>query len=165
MKPTGIVRKIDELGRIVLPKEMRKCLNINTGDDFQIRLEDEKIILEKYSYLKNYEQEILSIINCFISETTYDISLVVNSKIINKNNEIIDQKLDRLIQERKVFECKNIEELELNKNLIIEGRYIILPIVVNSDLLGSLIIVSKDVIINMEKTSKLLLKLIKSKFE
>lgn len=165
MKPTGIVRKIDELGRIVLPKEMRKCLNINTGDDFQIRLEDEKIILEKYSYLKNYEQEILSIINCFISETTYDISLVVNSKIINKNNEIIDQKLDRLIQERKVFECKNIEELELNKNLIIEGRYIILPIVVNSDLLGSLIIVSKDDIINMEKTSKLLLKLIKSKFE
>lgn len=165
MKPTGIVRKIDELGRIVLPKEMRKCLNINTGDDFQIRLEDEKIILEKYSYLKNYEQEILSIINCFISETTYDISLVVNSKIINKNNEIIDQKLDRLIQERKVFECKNIEELELNKNLIIEGRYIILPIVVNSDLLGSLIIVSKDDIISIEKTSKLLLKLIKSKFE
>ena len=165
MKPTGIVRKIDELGRIVLPKELRKCLNINTGDDFQIRLEDEKIILEKYSYLKNYEQEIISIINCFISETSYDISLVINNKIINKNNEIIDQKLDRLIQERKIFECKNIEELHLNDNLVIEGRYIILPIVVNSDLLGSVIVVSKDNIINIEKTSKLLLKLIKSKFE
>ena len=165
MKPTGIVRKIDELGRIVLPKELRKCLNINTGDDFQIRLEDEKIILEKYSYLKKYEQEIKSIINCFISETSYDISLVINSKIINKNNETIDQKLDRLIQERKIYECKNIEELHLNNNLVIEGRYIILPIVVNSDLLGSLIIVSKDNIINMEKTSKLLLKLIKYKFE
>ena len=86
MKTTGIVRKIDELGRIVLPKELRKCLNINTGDDFQIRVEDEKIILEKYSYLKNYEQEILKIINCFISETTYDIILIVNGKIINKNN-------------------------------------------------------------------------------
>lgn len=165
MKPTGIVRKIDELGRIVLPKELRKCLNINTGDDFQIRLEDEKIILEKYSYLKNYEQEIISIINCFISETSYDISLVINNKIINKNNEIIDQKLDKLIQERKIFECKNIEELHLNDNLVIEGRYIILPIVVNSDLLGSLIVVSKDNIINIEKTSKLLLKIIKSKFE
>lgn len=165
MKPTGIVRKIDELGRIVLPKELRKCLNINTGDDFQIRLEDEKIILEKYSYLKNYEQEIMSIINCFISETSYDISLVINNKIINKNNEIIDQKLDRLIQERKIFECKNIEELHLNDNLVIEGKYIILPIVVNSDLLGSLIVVSKDNIINIEKTSKLLLKIIKSKFE
>ena len=165
MKTTGIVRKIDELGRIVLPKELRKCLNINTGDDFQIKLEDEKIILEKYSYLKNYEQEIISIINCFISETSYDISLVINNKIINKNNEIIDQKLDRLIQERKIFECKNIEELHLNDNLFIEGRYIILPIVVNSDLLGSLIVVSKDNIINIEKTSKLLLKIIKSKFE
>ena len=165
MKTTGILRKIDELGRIVLPKELRKCLNINTGDDFQIKLEDEKIILEKYSYLKNYEQEIISIINCFISETSYDISLVINNKIINKNNEIIDQKLDRLIQERKIFECKNIEELHLNDSLVIEGRYIILPIVVNSDLLGSLIVVSKDNIINIEKTSKLLLKIIKSKFE
>lgn len=165
MKPTGIVRKIDELGRIVLPKELRKCLNINPGDDFQIRLEDEKIILEKYSYLKNYEQEILSIINTFIEETRYDISLVVNDKIINKNNEKIDTKLERLIQERKVFECKNIEELHINENITIEGRYLIIPIVINSDLLGSLIVVSKDNIINIERTSKLLLKLIKSKFE
>ena len=36
MKTTGIVRKIDELGRIVLPKELRKCLNINTGDDLLV---------------------------------------------------------------------------------------------------------------------------------
>lgn len=165
MKSTGIVRKIDELGRIVLPKELRKCLNINTGDDFQIRLEGEKIILERYSYLKNYEQDILKIINCFITETTYDISLIVNSRIINKNNEIIDKNIDRLIQERKIFECKNVEELKLSKDLTIEGRYIILPIVVNSDLLGTLIIVSKDNIINIEKNSKLLLKIIKTKFE
>lgn len=165
MKPTGIVRKIDELGRIVLPKELRKCLNINTGDDFQISLEDEKIILEKYSYLKSNEQEIISIINCFINETSYDISLIINNKIINKNNEIIDNSLDRIIQTRKVFECKNIEKLKLNDNLIIEGRYIIIPIVVNSDLLGTIIIVSKDNIINIEKISKLLLRIIRSKYE
>ena len=36
MNPTGIIRKIDDLGRIVLPKELRRHLNINTGDDFQI---------------------------------------------------------------------------------------------------------------------------------
>lgn len=165
MKPTGIVRKIDELGRIVLPKELRKCLNINTGDDFQISLEDEKIILEKYSYLKSNEQEIIDIINCFINETSYDISLIINNKIINKNNEIIDNSLDRIIQTRKVFECKNIENLKLNDNLIIEGRYIIIPIVVNSDLLGTIVIVSKDNIINIEKISKLLLRIIRSKYE
>ena len=45
MKTSGIIRKIDELGRIVLPKELRKYLNINPGDDFQINIEDQKIIL------------------------------------------------------------------------------------------------------------------------
>lgn len=42
MQTTGIIRKIDELGRIVLPKELRKYLNINPGDDFQITIENEK---------------------------------------------------------------------------------------------------------------------------
>ena len=51
MRTTGIVRKIDELGRIVLPKELRKNLNIHTGDDFQILVEEEKIILNSIDKL------------------------------------------------------------------------------------------------------------------
>ena len=65
LRTTGIVRKIDELGRIVLPKELRKNLNIHTGDDFQILVEEEKIILEKYSRLINIETDIIKIINIF----------------------------------------------------------------------------------------------------
>ena len=42
---TGIIRKIDDLGRIVLPKELRKNLNINSGDDLQIIIDNEKIIM------------------------------------------------------------------------------------------------------------------------
>ena len=78
MNQTGIIRKIDELGRIVLPKELRKHLNINSGDDFQILLDGDKIILEKYSYLKNYEVEIINIINSFKEVTLYDINLIIN---------------------------------------------------------------------------------------
>ena len=65
MKSTGIVRKIDGLGRIVLPKELRNILNIHAGDDFQITVYSEKIILEKFSVLRNYEDIINDIINCF----------------------------------------------------------------------------------------------------
>ena len=51
MQTTGIIRKIDELGRIVLPKELRRYLNINPGDDFQITIENEKIIdFQNFSY-------------------------------------------------------------------------------------------------------------------
>ncbi len=48
MKPSGIIRNIDELGRIVVPKEMRKMLGINNSDPVEIFSEGDKIILKKF---------------------------------------------------------------------------------------------------------------------
>lgn len=48
MKSTGIVRKIDELGRIVLPMEIRKTMELNNRDAIEIFVENDKIILKKY---------------------------------------------------------------------------------------------------------------------
>ncbi len=48
MKSTGIVRKVDELGRIVLPIELRRNLNISERDSLEIFIEDDRIILKKY---------------------------------------------------------------------------------------------------------------------
>ena len=48
MKSTGIVRNIDELGRIVIPKEMRKTLNIQCDDPMEIFVEGDRIVLSKY---------------------------------------------------------------------------------------------------------------------
>ena len=48
MKATGIVRKIDKLGRIVLPIELRRTLNINIKDPIEIYVDGEFILLKKY---------------------------------------------------------------------------------------------------------------------
>lgn len=48
MKSTGIVRKVDELGRIVLPIEIRNTLGINTKDPLEIYIEGDTILLRKY---------------------------------------------------------------------------------------------------------------------
>lgn len=48
MKSTGIVRKVDELGRVVLPIELRRNLNINEKDALEIFVDDERVILKKY---------------------------------------------------------------------------------------------------------------------
>ena len=48
MKSTGIVRKVDELGRIVLPIELRRTLDIDIKDALEIYVEDSKIVLKKY---------------------------------------------------------------------------------------------------------------------
>ena len=70
MKATGIIRRIDDLGRIVIPKEIRKKLKINEGENIEIYIDDlEHIILKKYSNLKNVKdiaQKITdSIYSCF----------------------------------------------------------------------------------------------------
>lgn len=49
MKSTGIVRKVDELGRIVLPIELRRTLDINIKDSIEIFTDEDKIILQKYT--------------------------------------------------------------------------------------------------------------------
>ena len=49
MKATGIVRRIDDLGRIVIPKEIRRNLGLREGEAMEIFLENNRICLEKYS--------------------------------------------------------------------------------------------------------------------
>ncbi|RYL93640.1 AbrB/MazE/SpoVT family DNA-binding domain-containing protein [Sporolactobacillus sp. Y61] len=48
MKSTGIVRKVDELGRVVIPIELRRTLNIKEGDPLEIFTEEDRIIFQKY---------------------------------------------------------------------------------------------------------------------
>ncbi len=48
MKTTGIVRRVDELGRVVLPIELRRTLEIEERDQLEIMLEDDRIVLRKY---------------------------------------------------------------------------------------------------------------------
>lgn len=49
MKSTGIVRKLDELGRVTLPIELRRNLDVNVKDPLEIFVDDDKIILKKYN--------------------------------------------------------------------------------------------------------------------
>ena len=65
MKTTGIVRRIDELGRIVIPKEMRKNLRIKTGDNLEIMVNDDTIVLKKFSEIENLETIALSYADSF----------------------------------------------------------------------------------------------------
>ena len=52
MKDTGIVRRIDVLGRVVIPKEIRKTLKINEGDPVEIYTEKDALVIKKYSPVK-----------------------------------------------------------------------------------------------------------------
>ena len=64
MKSTGIVRRLDDLGRLVIPKEIRKQYQLKEGDSIEIYIDQDKIVLEKYDTLSAKENDILKIF-CF----------------------------------------------------------------------------------------------------
>ncbi|MCL2096210.1 MAG: AbrB/MazE/SpoVT family DNA-binding domain-containing protein [Oscillospiraceae bacterium] len=72
MKSTGIVRKIDELGRIVLPAEMRRIFNINEKDAVEIFTKDDMIVLKKYD------------LSCVFCGTTDDLKVFKDKNVCPK---------------------------------------------------------------------------------
>lgn len=68
MKATGIVRKVDELGRVVLPIELRRTLGIEEKDALEIFVEGESIILKKYQPEDSVEGKVKSLIAKFGEE-------------------------------------------------------------------------------------------------
>ncbi len=89
MKATGIVRRVDDFGRIALPKEIRRLMKIHENTALEIYLEDQdKIILKKYDYTGEIETGITSLKSLIIAngELPNDLSTQLSAKI----NEMTD---------------------------------------------------------------------------
>ena len=74
MKTTGIIRRIDDLGRIVIPKELRRSLRIKTGESLEIFVENEDIILKKYSPMESIEEAASKYVDSFDLESVCESS-------------------------------------------------------------------------------------------
>lgn len=147
----GIIRRIDNLGRIVIPKEIRDTLRIKNGDSVEINIEGETVTLKKYSELNNII-EIETIITNLLKET-----LKKDVLITDKDKYIIGTKKEYL---NKKISNKLLEILD-NRQMIIQKstnqNTLINPIIVNGDVIGSIIIISNEKITeNQIKTVSLL---------
>ena len=69
MKATGIVRRIDDLGRIVIPKEIRRSLKIREGDPLEIFLEKDYVCFKRYSALGSLSEETLRVAQTMAQRT------------------------------------------------------------------------------------------------
>ncbi len=145
MKDTGVIRKIDELGRIVVPKEIRKNLNIRNGEDVQIYIEDDKIILRKYQKMLSIREQALKYLCKLNKLTSKDIVITDLEKVIVTNNKEyedkkIDQKIIQLINNRKTDMAYSItfENEKVDKN------YLFVPIISEADAIGSIILLSRE---------------------
>ena len=155
----GMIRRIDNLGRIVIPKEIRDKLRIKTSDSLEINLEDESITIKKYSELNNI-LEIEKIIASIIKETqnvevliTDKDKYIIGTKTNYINNKITDKLINIMENRKAVIQKNNEEEILIN------------PIIIKGDIIGSILIFSKtkindDIIKTVELLTNFLIKYI-----
>lgn len=154
MKATGIVRRIDDLGRVVIPKEIRRTLRIREGDPLEIFVDrDGEVILKKYSpiselsdFAKEYAEALYDSLGnpVLICDRDTYIALAGGSKkdYLNKN---ISELVEKTMEDRTsslVNQQTNISLVEGNEEPV--SAYTIGPIIANGDPIGAVIIFSKE---------------------
>ena len=150
MKTTGVVRRIDDLGRIVIPKEIRKTLRIKDGESVEIFLNSDNIVLKKYSPLEGLPDFYKDYVDSVYSEIGNNIIIVDRDKIVaasgelkkNYYNKSISSELDEVIQNRTTVYSKDITRFYIISDEYQNASYVIAPIISNGDAVGAVIIFS-----------------------
>ena len=158
MKATGVVRRIDDLGRVVIPKEIRKVHRIKEGDPLEIFTDKEgEIILKKYSPIGELT-EFASTYADTISKTTGHIACITDKDTViavaggSKKDFLekgLSKELEEVMENKEIFKSKENNEISIpiTQN---EGReriynsQVIYPIITDGDVVGSVILLSKE---------------------
>ena len=168
MKQTGVTRKIDELGRIVIPKEIRKNLGIRDGETLEIFTSEDSIILKKYFEVRKYED--LSSKLCELIKNIYNVDLVITDreKVITASNKDIventklNNKFLELIDNREMLISKELSTI--NFGIDVSGYFTVIPIIASSDSLGLVILISENAI-DYSSLGKFIAKIIADKID
>lgn len=155
MKATGIVRRIDDLGRVVVPKEIRRTLRIREGDPLEIFTDKEgEIILKKYSpigelsaFAKQYAESLSQMLGCLAGICDMDqvVAAAGNGKK-ELQDENITRELGEFLKERKTRNAKAGEKKYVPVVSKTEpySQEVISPILCAGDVIGAVLLMNMD---------------------
>ena len=150
MKSTGVVRRIDDLGRIVIPKEIRRSLRIRDGEPLEIFVDRETIGLKKFSSIKEMNElakSFISIVNTTIGKNIFvsdrDSFMAISGELKDRYlNKSISGYLENVMNSRKTIIEKDFTKLEVVDGHYLKCAYVIYPIIMNGDAIGLVIVLS-----------------------
>ncbi len=153
MKATGIVRRIDDLGRVVIPKEIRKTMRIREGDPLEIFTNrDGEVIFKKYSPVGEFSlfaSQYAETLNrtCGISVIVTDRDMVVSSAGVSKK-EYFEKKLteefEQLMEQRTLYHQRDEGSLIYACEGTTHHVKYAMPIISDGDIIGCIAMVSTD---------------------
>ena len=145
MQDVNFIKNIDNLGRIVIPMDVRRKLNINTGDVLSITCNDKTIELMKYSSLEK-NSKVIDVLKLFVEHLNLRIILISKEDVIYSNIVPIGEKLDN--QVRLLVKNASVFNNSLNSFVFgehkVSGVYNMLPIIDREGIQGSLILFSEE---------------------
>jgi len=168
MKATGVVRRIDDLGRVVIPKEIRKTLRIKEGDPLEIFTDREgQVILKKYSPIGELSEFATGYAET-LAKTTGHIACITDKDTIiavsgGSKKEFLEQdvsqELEKLMEDKEVYTSKDNSDMAMpiTRNDTNEKKnksQIVYPIISNGDTIGTVILMSKDSKTKMNEVEK-----------
>ena len=141
MRTTGVVRRIDDLGRIVIPKEMRRTLRIHDGESLEIFVEDEMIALKKYSSMSDLNDISNDLSNTINKVLLKEVLITDRDKVISSSGNLkgkyqeknISKYLEEKLANRETVIEKSVKEVEFVDGQIEKCSYTISPIIMNGD--------------------------------
>ena len=162
MKTTGIIRRIDDLGRFVIPKELRRTLRIKNGESLEIFVDGEDILLKKYSPMESIEDLAGKYVDSFNKVIKHNVIVTDKDKVIAASGSLkkkylgkaISEFTDRSIERRDSFVERQKSSFSFVQDVEDSGYYSFSSIVYNGDTIGSVIIISIDAPI-MESDEKI----------
>ena len=158
MKATGVVRRIDDLGRVVIPKEIRKTLRIKEGDPLEIFTDKEgEVILKKYSPIGELSEFATEYAET-LAKTTGHIACITDKDTViavsgGSKKEYLEQsisdELEKILEDKENYTSKENNDLSvpITKNDNKDKRFnsqVVYPIISDGDVIGSVILLSKD---------------------
>lgn len=169
VRSTGIVRRIDDLGRIVIPKEIRRTMRIRETDPLEILIDNSgQIILKKYSHMEDLEEIAKKYVEALASVTGNTVCITDKEKIIavagperkRIGNQEIPEDLIEIIEDRRSFLAKHGDKSFVNlwedaaNNTVKEE--LVEPIICQGDVLGSLVMLTakENIMDNDKKLAK-----------
>ncbi|GGJ08910.1 stage V sporulation protein T [Alicyclobacillus cellulosilyticus] len=153
MKATGIVRRIDDLGRVVIPKEIRRTLRIREGDPLEIFVDrDGEVILKKYSpigelgdFAKEYAESLADATGHVAIITDRDIIIAVAGASKKEYLEKpISEDVEQAMEERKVVVNGTPGEYSVVRDRPERMARVIAPIIAAGDPIGAVILLSRE---------------------
>lgn len=174
MKTTGIIRRIDDLGRIVIPKELRRTLRIKNGDSLEIFVDNEDIILKKYSPMESIEEAASKYVDSFTQVIKHSVIVTDKDRVIAASGPLkkkylgkaITEFTERGIERRDSFVERQKKTFSFVDGVEDFGYYSFSSILYNGDTIGSVIIISVEspILESEEKLAIILAKLLSGKF-